>query len=92
MTILDRLLDIGHAARVAETLDELVKLREEADGVLSRTIRQVDANRFDADQTIRRQERHRLREFFSINPRGALSQVVIASLPLFGVQGPSPRV
>jgi hypothetical protein len=29
---------------------------------------------------------------FSLNPRGALSQVVIASLPLFGVQGPSPRV
>ena len=39
------LLDIVHAARVAETLDELVKLREEADGVLSRTIRQVEASR-----------------------------------------------
>ena len=38
------LLDIVHAARVAETLDELVKLRE-ADGVLSRTIRQVEASR-----------------------------------------------
>jgi hypothetical protein len=29
---------------------------------------------------------------FSLNPRGALSQIVIASPPLFGVQGPSPRV
>jgi hypothetical protein len=29
---------------------------------------------------------------FSLNPRGALSQIVIASLPLFGVRGPSPRV
>ena len=47
LKILDRLLDIVQAARAAETLDELVRLREEADGVLSRTIRQVQASRLD---------------------------------------------
>jgi TRAP transporter TAXI family solute receptor len=44
---LDRLLDIVKAARDAETVDELIKLRDEADAVLEETIRQVEANRLD---------------------------------------------
>ena len=47
LTVLDRLLDIVQEARAAETVDELVKLREEADGVLRRTIRQVEPNKLD---------------------------------------------
>ena len=44
---LGRLLDIVKAARDAETVEELIKLREEADAVLGRTIRQVEANKLD---------------------------------------------
>lgn len=44
---LDRLLDIVKAAREAETVEELIKLREEADAVLGRTIRQVKVNKLD---------------------------------------------
>ena len=44
---LDRLLDIVKAARDAETVEELIKLREEADAVLGRTIRQVEVNKLD---------------------------------------------
>ena len=44
---LDRLLDIFKAARDAETVEELIKLREEADAVLGQTIRQVEVNRLD---------------------------------------------
>jgi hypothetical protein len=47
LKVLDRLLDIVQEARAAETVDELVKLRGEADGVLSRTIRQVEASKLD---------------------------------------------
>ena len=47
LKVLDRLLDIVKAARAAETVDELVKLREEADSVLGRTICQVQANKLD---------------------------------------------
>jgi hypothetical protein len=47
LKVLDRLLDIVRAARGAETVDELVKLREEVDAVLDRTIRQVEANKLD---------------------------------------------
>ncbi len=47
LKVLERLLDIVKAARAAETVDELVKLREEADSVLSRTIRQVEGNKLD---------------------------------------------
>lgn len=43
----DRLLDIVKAARDAETVEELIKLRDEADAVLGRTIRQVEANKLD---------------------------------------------
>jgi len=44
---LDRLLDIVKAARNSETVEELIKLRQEADDMLSRTIRQVEANKLD---------------------------------------------
>jgi TRAP transporter TAXI family solute receptor len=44
---LDRLLDIVKAARDAETVDELIKLRDEADAVLDRTIRQVETSKLD---------------------------------------------
>jgi len=47
LKILDRLLDIVKAARAAQSVGELVKLREEADGILGQTIRQVEANRLD---------------------------------------------
>ncbi len=47
LKVLERLLDIVKAARTAETLDQLTKLREEADGVLGRTIRQAEANKLD---------------------------------------------
>jgi TRAP transporter TAXI family solute receptor len=47
LKVLERLLDIVKAARAAETVDELIKLREEADSVLSRTIRQVESNKLD---------------------------------------------
>ena len=42
LKVLDRLLDIVKMARAAETVDELIRLREEADSILSRTIRQVE--------------------------------------------------
>lgn len=44
---LDRLLAIVKAAREAKTVEELVRLREEGDAVLARTIRQVEANQLD---------------------------------------------
>lgn len=44
---LGRLLDIVKAARDAETVEELIKLREEADAVLGRTIRQVEVNKLN---------------------------------------------
>ena len=44
---LDRLLDIVKAARDAETVEELIKLREEVDAILGRTIRQVEGNKID---------------------------------------------
>ena len=44
---LDRLLDIVKAARNAETVEELIKLRDEADAMLDRTIRQVEASKLD---------------------------------------------
>ncbi|MGZ8403551.1 MAG: TAXI family TRAP transporter solute-binding subunit [Rhodoplanes sp.] len=47
LKVLERLLDIVKAARTAETLDQLTNLREEADGVLGRTIRQAEANKLD---------------------------------------------
>ncbi|MGA7427971.1 MAG: TAXI family TRAP transporter solute-binding subunit [Rhodoplanes sp.] len=47
LKILERLLEIVKAARTAATLDELAKLRDEADAVLGRTIREVEANKLD---------------------------------------------
>ena len=47
LKVLDRLLDIVKMARAAETVDELIRLREEADSILSRTIRQVESNKLD---------------------------------------------
>jgi TRAP transporter TAXI family solute receptor len=47
LKVLGRLLEIVKAARVAATLDELAKLRDEADAVLDRTIREVEANKLD---------------------------------------------
>ena len=50
---LDRLLDIVKAARDSETVEELIKLRQEADDMLSRTIRQVEANKLDESALMR---------------------------------------
>ena len=47
LKVLERLLEIVKAARAAATLDELAKLRDEADAVLGRTIRDVEANKLD---------------------------------------------
>ena len=47
LKVLDRLLDIVQEARAAKTVDELAKLRGEADGVLSQTIRQLEASKLD---------------------------------------------
>jgi TRAP-type uncharacterized transport system substrate-binding protein len=47
LKVLDRLLDIVKAARAAETVDELLKLRSEADEVLKQTITQVEQNKLD---------------------------------------------
>ena len=47
LKILGRLLDIVKAARAAEAVDELAKLREEVDAVLGQTLCQVEANKLD---------------------------------------------
>ncbi len=47
LKVLEHLLDIVKSARAAATLDELGKLRDDADAVLARTIRDVEGNRLD---------------------------------------------
>ncbi len=47
LKILGRLLDIVKAARAAEAVDELAKLREEVDAALGQTLCQVEANKLD---------------------------------------------
>ena len=47
LKVLEHLLDIVKSARAAATLDELGRLRDDADAVLARTIRDVEGNRLD---------------------------------------------